>query len=394
MTIDVWSLALGTCRSAAVLCTTGAFVVTSGLSRRLNRRVLRRALQPGVLPPVLCVCPLSGHDSAILERATRDRADSFSPRYVGSVRHLLLVAHDDAPGLHVGTARMHALRAQGHDVTLLRTTRQGRNRKAAQLAEGLDGLALAEDQVVLVFDQDVVASSIDVGALMLALREVPRRGAVWMPVRHHSPLMTLGDRVAQAIFNGGGHAMPMLAHLDAQSLVGKIIAYRPAAVRAAGGWAAVVPHLGDDVALARALRAAGFEVAASELALGDMARTGVSVQSVFDRMVRWTQIVRAQRPWLLATYPVYLVFWPVTLLLTLLAGGLGDRSPLLGVTAVVATLLRLRVAYWARRACMDQFALFAALVDMVLGDVLLCAAWLWIWAGRPIRWHGKSISKA
>jgi ceramide glucosyltransferase len=99
------------------------------------------------------------------------------------------------------------------------------------------------------------------------------------------------------------------------------------------------------------------------------------------RLARWLRVIRAQRPALLATYPLVLAPLPGQLLL---AAALG--APALAALALAG---RLVVALLARRA--SGLPLPGAALDALVADPLLLAAWLAALGSRRFRWRGVPL---
>jgi ceramide glucosyltransferase len=250
----------------------------------------------------------------------------------------------------------------------------------------------ADDDVALVIDSDVELETLDLTRLLAPLRDPDARvAATWCPPVEREPV-SLGDRMSAALLGGSLHAFPLLGVLDPAGLVGKTLAVRLDALREVGGFAGLVRHLGEDMELARRLRARGFRIAMSEQVVASLASRR-RVTDVLARYARWLLVIRAQRPRLLASYPLLLAATPGIVL----GGSLGLWLGLPGAGAAMglAVVARLVVAYAAARvACRAAGPVagpMTALGDAVLADALLLGAFVRALGPARVRWRDRSL---
>jgi len=319
---------------------------------------------------VLVVRPCAGSEPRLTETLA---STCYLPR---AVRVVFAVARADDPAHAVAQAACDALRADGRDVTVRVTSASGANQKAAQLARVI---AAERRDVVVNLDSDVDCATVDLGALVGALQRDDALGAVWAPVVEDGGT-TLGDRASDALLAGSLHAFPLLAALDPRGLVGKVVCLRREALDRVGGFDALTDYLGEDMELARRLRAAGYRTRPVAFVAVSRAR-GRSWGAVVARYARWITVIRAQRPALLLSYPALFFATPL-----LVGGGLAVGAP---VVVAVALGARLVVAAAARRA--SGGAVTRALVDVVLADALLVCAFVKALATREVRWRGRVL---
>lgn len=320
---------------------------------------------------VLVVRPCAGREPRLAETLASTR---HLPR---DARVVFAVARADDPAHDVAQVACDALRADGRDVVVRVTGASGANQKAAQLAR----VIAAERCVVVVnLDSDVDCATVDLHALVAALGGDGALGAVWAPVVEDGGV-TLGDRASDALLAGSLHAFPLLAALDPRGLVGKVVALRREALDRVGGFDALTDYLGEDMELARRLRAAGYRTRAASFVAVSRVR-GRTWGAAVARYARWITVIRAQRPALLASYPALFFATPL-----LVGGGLAAGAPAVVALALAA---RLVVAASGRRA--SGGAMTRALADVVLADALLACAFVVALGTREVRWRGRVLA--
>lgn len=284
------------------------------------------------------------------------------------------------------------LLARGVRARVVYTQTQGPNHKAAQLAEAVD-VVPASFAVLACVDSDVDLRGLRLGSVL-------ERGAAasWVPtVEVVSHASTLGDRASAAVLALSFHAFPLLAEVDPGALVGKVLAIRRRALAEVGGFGAVATHLGEDMELGRRLRRQGDRVSAC----ARVARARVEGRSVADvvaRFARWIAVVRAQRPALLLTYPLF--FFPVLLVVpAMLVTWRVSAGPLLPAAAMLLLGSRLFLA-WAGRRLAGADALHLAGGALVADAVLalaFCKALLTrehTWRGRPLLLRAGQLAQS
>jgi ceramide glucosyltransferase len=359
-------------------------------SRRLEGRS-RGSI--GALPPdatravaptpmrVVVVRPCAGLEPAL----SRALASTAALRHDGPLRVVFSTSTLDDPARPVLLAAAASLRARGMDVAVEVVAPRGPNLKASQL-DGI--LHAADDDIALVIDSDVELPALDLVRLLAPFREpCGRVAAVWCPPVEREPA-GLGDRMSAALLGGSLHAFALLGTLDSAGLVGKTFAVRLPALRDAGGFGELVRYLGEDMELARRLLARGFESVMSDVVVASLASRR-SVAQVLARYARWLLVIRAQRPLLLACYPLLLVATPG--LVALGSIGLASGVPGSGLAVGLAVLARLVVATTAARVAERDPSLFAALRDAVLADALLLAAFVRALGPARVRWRDRPL---
>ena len=272
-----------------------------------------------------------------------------------------------------------ALRRRGIDASVVQTHATGLNHKAAQLARAV---ATSHARTVVVADSDVALRDGDLARLREALADGTVMAA-WAPPVERGEVVTLGDQASRAVLDASLHAFPLLGAIDESGLVGKLFAIRRDALDAIGGFAPLVGVIGEDMELARRLRAHGYR---SVMVRGLVARSMASARPLRDvlaRYTRWLVVIRMQRPGLLLSYPTLLAPAPLLFLALALAG---DRTVL-----VLALLFRLLVSCVARRLAGLPFAPLRAAAQGLLADLTLLAACGAALSSREVRWRGRTL---
>lgn len=359
----------------------GRAFVTRGADRAKDPDEDAGAHAPSTLE-ILLVRPVSGTDTWL------DDALSSMPR--GLVRERLririAVADPDDDAYPIAVRAVARLVEQGFAAALCLTAASGQNRKAAQLAAVLRQEPAPLDPtraIVIVADADVDLAASPLGALARAFDD-GQLGAIWSPPVERAPALTLADRASQALLGGSLHAFPLLAHLDRGGLVGKLCALRRSSLDAVGGFEALVPWLGEDMRLAEALRAAEVPFRSTKGPAVSVAN-GRTTGAVLARYARWLQVIRAQRSVLLLGYPtLFFGTWPAAL--CCLGAAWHVQSPLLAVAAAVLVSMRLVVASVAARFAGRASTWATPLVDAVLADALLLAAFGLALTQRQVAW--------
>lgn len=258
-----------------------------------------------------------------------------------------------------------------------------KNRKAGHLDYALQVLR-TEGRVVLSVDADVAVD----GALVRGLVAQVASGAslavaAWLPV----PRGGWGARALRAMLTHTHHSFLALDVMSrgAKSVSGKAMGLSPSA---RAEIPAVVDHIGEDLELARRLHARGETVKLTLVPARAPQPDGAPFKDSVVRIARWMRVLRAHRPGLFLTVPLF--FCP-SLLLFMLA--LVSRQPLAlgGVaffaaarTLLAARLLRLRPG--VSRGPLDAF-------DWVLGEALLLSGFVRSLVGKKrVIWRGRAYA--
>jgi ceramide glucosyltransferase len=312
------------------------------------------------------------------------------------------------------------LRRSGMATRIVFSLYPGPNRKAAILASCSAGDTSFYDAI---FCADVDLSGVDLDRVLAPLmdeahppnlglalptrRERLKPGAIWLPFIAAASTPAWGHRASRAILNGSWHSFSVLSVLDPQGMVGKCFAIAPQALGEIGGFAALCDVLGEDMALVQKLRHAGrFVIPFSEMATS-LASDG-TLSAVIRRMSRWLLVIKAQRPWLLASYPAMFFAFPLLVLLSIVGGWGGSRLAI--IAGIIATLARMLISHIARsapiaqdihapaaapircapaRGVVHRWVSFAS--DIFLADVILLLAFFRMLFSKHVQWRGTVL---
>lgn len=350
-------------------------------TKRLRLDALRTAARPTPGQQWLIVRPLSGtpRDLGLL---------TTLPQSAERLIVLFLAANDDPSAQGAARAAVGLLRAQGQPAQMVITAPAGPNGKAAQLAQ-IPG-ELLQDSWVLSLDDDVDAASVHLNALQAALQQDSTLGAVWLPFMLQDEARTWADALAAQVINCSPHALRVLAVLGPNNVTGKVLAYRPDHVAAAGGWGPRVRFYGDDLDLGQALSAAGFGVMALSQHPARAQRLGQSWREVWQRHRRWCRIIVDQKRILVPSY-----FWLMggaPLLVGAWAGVWGEceapRTPALALVSI-ALVLGMRLQLFARLSGAPWVKWPWNLVLALAADALVVAACVAALASPMVSWRGR-----
>ncbi len=296
---------------------------------------------------------------------------------------------DDAndPALPVAQAAAQALRDRGLDAWAVVASGPGANRKAAQLLAIVKTERPEGPVVVVDADVDLTDEPLD---QLAAAAHAPGFGAAWRPVVEIAGT-TPADAASAALLGASLHAFALLGHLDPHGLVGKLFAFAPSRIRAAGHdverlLSLGLDTLGEDMAFAAGLQKAGLHIALCPGA-GRSLLSGRTWDTVVERYTRWILVIRTQRPGWLVSYPLLFLAAP---LLVMTGLGLALSGEMAGLTLVASTLFsrlltaRLAIRLSGRRTPPGPGALLAA-------DRLLATAFLRALRARDVSWGGRRI---
>ncbi len=350
-------------------------------ARRRAPRGASRSAGP-TIARVLLARPCAG-DEPWLERALESSARVARPGV--SVR--FAVASPEDAAVAVATRVAAGLVARGVDAGVDFTFSGAPNGKAGQLAR------VVEDEprpdVVVVADSDVELEAASLEGLLAPLRADASVAASWAVPLETEPA-TPADRASAAVLDASLHSFALLSRLDRAGMVGKLFCVRASALEAVGGFASLASFLGEDMELARRLRAHGIGVVAARVSARSLVR-GRSWRAVVDRYGRWIRVIRAQRRALLLSYPLLFAMTPLVVLGGLVAALRGD---LLGwLVVALAVLERMAVAVVARRRSGVRFRP-GMLIDALAADVLLSGALARALWGDRFSWRGRRLRHA
>jgi ceramide glucosyltransferase len=376
-------------RTAIEVCGGSALFFTLLLLLGLWRlRCQPRAPSPPEWPALALLRPCEGSEPGLLENLRR----SVTAAYPGPRRVLLLLPSRGDPAYAVAATVAAEVPADPRCTVevVVTSPRREDNRKVAQLAAGLRA---CREPVIVTIDSDVRLEDGDLPALIAALLAPsggPRTAAAFASPVEIAP-RTPWDRASAALVGGSPQNFMALYGLTrllggVTAMAGALCALHREPLLEVGGFDGVRRYLGEDYELSRRLRARGYSVALSP----EPARCtdgGRGARAVLLRVVRWMTVVRAQRPLLLITYPLFVAATPLLLLAALI-----HRTPLLSLFALLLLATRallcdgLRRAHGLRRP--PGRALLHALVEVLAAEALLLFAFVGACLTRSVRWRG------
>jgi ceramide glucosyltransferase len=376
--------------AAATLAWSAA--VASVSVEAIRRYAFRPAMQTEPRPPgsgrgpraVLVVRPCAGSEpwlEANLRSITLARR-SFALHYRIAIAD---AADAAAPAAH---AAVDALKAEGIDARVVLTAARGPNRKVSQIKAAIEAFDEPFD-VLLAADSDVDLGGADLDLLVSPLAEASATDAVWAPPAELGTAETLADRASAAVLGASLHAFPLLAGLDRGGLCGKLFAVKRTALAAIGGVGALALHLGEDMELARRIRARGRAIEAAPMVARSVS-AGRSASQVVARFARWLMVIRAQRPALFVSYP--LLFFATPLILLFAAITAAGATHLAAAAALLAVASRIAVALTAARATGRRLHVGRAIFESALADALLAAAFVCALRSRRVVWRDTVIT--
>lgn len=367
----------------------GALAVVSAVAThraRALRRSLDRQLPParGQAPRVLMLRPCAGEEPFLGETL----GSLVSARWPGSLSLVMTVADSADPARPRVESVAAELQRAGVDVRTRVVRPNGPNHKVAQLAGVADPL-LSRFDVVIVVDSDVDLTGFDFGPLVAAVTGDPegRMGAAFCPPVERDA-RTQGDRISAAVLQASLHGFGLLGALDPRGFVGKTFAVATPALARIGGFASLVRCLGEDMELARRLRAQGLVTRMVPTPVSSRA-SGRTVAQVVARYARWVMVIRAQRPALLPSYPLLFGAAPLALALAL---GAAAEAPAVALSVCAATLIiRLAVVRAAARTSGQPGKWAPGLAYGLLADLVLLAAFFRALGPATVRWRGRVL---
>lgn len=362
-----------------------ALAAAVGMGAWYRRHTLPSSPPLSMSAPCLLVRPCAGDEPHLQHCLASITASERSI----SVDVVFAVSHPDDDAKPAIDRAIASLRAAGIRAWTEVHPPQGPNRKASLLA-GVEAQHGSTYAVVISADSNVDLSGFPLDDLVTPLAVDARStvGATWVPHAENIPVPGWGNRASEAVLGGSLHAFSLLCGLDPAGLVGKCFAVRTDALKAAGGWTNLTHYLGEDFELARRLLRCGYRVMPVPQTV--VSRAGPrSFREGVDRYARWMTVVRAQRPGLLLTYPLFFFCTPLQLGLCalLLPGGSAPAVLLTGATVAVRVGIALAAQHFSRRPVRPV----GAGVDAVLADTMLAVAFLRALATRTVRWRGHIL---
>ncbi len=363
--------------AAAVIAGLGCIqaVVGAVLAHRFGQRARSSRKDAGTPLPALTVLkPLHG-DEPMLEQALA----SFCTQDYPALQIVFGVqSRSDAA---IALVKRLQARFPALDLALVvDNTPHGANRKVANL---INMLPTARHDVLVISDSDIHAAPHYLRRVVEALHR-PGVGLVTTLYGGRAASPALARRLAAAQVNHNflpGVLMSRL--LGRQDCLGATMALRRPMLEAIGGLHALSPHIADDSALGKLVRAQGGAIAIAD-ALTVTTVSETSLRDLFAHELRWGRTVRSVEPVGYALSAIQLpLFWAALAVLLAPASFWSW-----GVLALV----------WAVRGAT------AAIIDRMLGhpptvpvallplrDWLSAAVMLGSMSGRRVAWRGHTL---
>ena len=375
MTLAPFSFALSV--AAAVIAGLGCIqaVVGAVLAHRFGRRArLGPTDDAAPLPAVTVLKPLHG-DEPMLE----DALASFCTQDYPVLQIVFGVQDRTDPA--IGLVRRLQARFPALDLVLVvDATPHGANRKIANL---INMLPSARHDVLVISDSDIHARPGYLRRVVAALHR-PGIGLVTTLYGGRAASPTRARRLAAAQVNHTflpGVLMSRL--LGRQDCLGATMALRRSMLDAIGGLGALSPHIADDSALGKLVRAQGSAIAiADALTVTTVSETGL--RALFAHELRWGRTVRSVEPVGYALSAIQLpLFW---------AGAAVLLAPSFSWSWGVLALA------WAVRGVtagvIDRMLEQAGTVPpalLLMRDWLSAAVMLGSLSGRRVAWRGHTL---
>lgn len=275
------------------------------------------------------------------------------------------------------------------------------NRKVRHLAAGARraDLLLARDAAEAIFvqvDADVCLHARDVDALTGTL-EAGGKDDIAFAFPAFAFGRGLGSWLASAILMSSPQSFAVVAALarltrSTPAIAGKFLALRRSTLERMGGYEAIERAIGDDVLMVHRIRELGGVARPSPRAVVT-APGDATLAALLARMTRWLRVIRAQRPWLLATYPTLVAPLPMAIICAGVAASISGTfgaaawAPLAALLAA-RTLLAFVLAGGAYRGHALRSALVAPVLAS-LADAVLLVAFAGALLERRIVWAGR-----
>lgn len=252
-----------------------------------------------------------------------------------------------------------------------------RNRKVGHVLYALATVPRSADTVVLCVDADVRVD----GALVASLVEELRGGAA---LSSAAPLplesSSLAGKAVRGLLVQSHHSFAVLDVMSsgAKAVCGKALALSP---RALAELPALADSIGEDLELSQRLFELGLPVTMCQAPALVPQPARVAPRDVFDRFTRWMQVLRAHRPTLFPSVPLF--FTPTPLVMVLAAC---TATPFNAACLAVLVAVRIALANRLDRRPGLRF-------EWLLAEVLLVSCWVEsLRRGRTVAWRGRRFT--
>lgn len=372
--------------AAAALCWAciSAWLAIGAVVRRRRVEAAARTFSPPPLDVrVLLIRPCAGEEPG-LERCLASLVDAH---HAFPLDVAFGVADPADPARPAIDAAIETLTAAGLAARYFVIPPTGPNRKASTLAGIVDDVG-ADYDVVINADSNVDLGGYDLGQIVARVLADPRAGMVWSPFAEYPTTPDLGSRASAAVMGGALTSFTLLSGLSARSLSGKLWGVAVDRLAAAGGLARLVDFLGEDFELEQRFHDAGYHPVAVPYPARALPPP-LTITEAILRISRWMLVVRAQRARLLPVYPLLFASTPLNVLLALTVV---DSQTALAVAAIsLAVAARLLVASAGAIYSGRGWGPIKTVVDSVLADVVILAAWTRVLFRRDVVWRGNVL---
>ncbi|MBM4777032.1 MAG: carotenoid biosynthesis protein [Archangiaceae bacterium] len=243
--------------------------------------------------------------------------------------------------------------------------------------ERVDSLESSPEQVVVCVDADVRVDAALIGSLVDELRNgAALASAAPRPSVSHS----LGGRAVRGLLVQSHHAFEVIDVMSAgaRAICGKAIALSPVA---AAELLRLSDCIGEDLELSHVLHERGLPVTLAKATANVPQPAHVPVAAVVERFTRWMQVLRAHRPGLFPTVPLF--FAPTPLLMAL-ASVVATPSAAVALSLLVAS----RIALANRQDNRGGLRF-----EWLLAEGLLWVCWLnALRQGGTVEWRGRRFT--
>ncbi len=249
-----------------------------------------------------------------------------------------------------------------------------KNRKVGHLAYALATVPRPKDTVVLCVDADVRVDGALVSSLVDALLD---GAAVASAAPRPEASRSLTGRAVRGLLVQTHHSFAVLDVMSAgaKAICGKALALGP---QAAAELVRLSDCIGEDLELAHVMHERGLEVALADAPALVPQPARVPLRGVVDRFTRWMQVLRAHRP---ALFPSVPLFFAPTPLLMVLAAVVATPQVALAVGALVAGRIALACRLDPRPGWRFEW---------LLAEGLLLVCWVEaLRVGRTVEWRGR-----
>ncbi len=332
----------------------------------------------------------AGFTMMTLFRLRRGVVPLLSAETAFGTREIVLVRPLDAPAQHELRALQTPLDVPGpfvhavaspqrppdlpSSVRWLRSDPQSGNRKVGHLLNVLSQLPASNERIVLCIDADVAVDVRLVEELAAPIRAGTSSLSFAAPRPEHAS--SLAGKAVRGLLVQSQHSFRALDAMraGAKAICGKAIGLSPAALSV---FERLHDVAGEDLELSKLLYEQRLEVKMVQHDAAVLQSRSLHLAEVIDRFTRWMQVLRAHRPALFPSVPLFFACTPMLLALSVMAASSWALAATVGLV-----LVRCALAWRLERN--------AAGLHWFLGECVLLACWfLSLAKGRTLVWRGR-----